>query len=63
MIQGDHCIPPLGEREGYLPRTTADLKDPALRRERRKGNDVLDNLFRVAQPYLVIELCRVIELP
>jgi hypothetical protein len=30
--------------------------------ERRKGNNVLDNLFGVARPHLVIELCRVIEL-
>jgi hypothetical protein len=46
-----------------LPRATSDLEDPALGRERRKGNDVLDSLFRVALPHLVIELCRIIELP
>jgi hypothetical protein len=63
LIQGDHCIPPLGEREGHLSCATSDLEDPAMDRERRKGNDVLDNLFRIARPYLVIELCRIIELP
>jgi hypothetical protein len=53
----------LGELEGHLSCATSDLEDPAMDRERRKGNDVLDNLFRIARPYLVIELCRIIELP
>lgn len=63
LIQGDYCIPPSGEREGHLPRATSDLEDPALSRERRTSNDMLDNLFRVAWPHLGIELCRIIELP
>jgi len=63
LIQGDYCIPPLRERECHLPRAASDLEDAGMWRERRKGNDVLDNLFRVARPYLIIELCRIIELP
>jgi hypothetical protein len=46
-----------------LPRAASDLEDAGMGRERRKGNDVLDNLFRVVRPYLVIKLCRIIELP
>ena len=42
LIQGDHGIPALGEREGHLSRATSNLEDPALGWERRKGNDVLD---------------------
>jgi hypothetical protein len=63
LVYGNHRIPPFGERERHLPRATSELEDPAIGRERRKGNDVLDNLFRVAWPHLIIELCRVIEMP
>src|SRR5262245_20868220 len=61
-VYGKHRIPAFGKRERHLPRATPNLEDTAIGGERRKGNDLLNDLLGVARPHLVIDLGDVIEL-
>jgi hypothetical protein len=62
LIQSHHRIPAFGERQRHLPGAASNLQNATVGWDCRKGNNVLDNVFWVARPHLVIELGRVIEL-
>ena len=53
-LQGDNLISPVCKRKGNLPRSAADLQDPALGSKYRKLGDVVYNDVQICRSHLII---------